>query len=220
MKLIETDIDLPSLKDLLVECHNFNIEPNQVPQTHNLTKISRCVNMDVKVQLKLILNYDPIDYEEGGHSTPYFQITFKWAVNVDCINLRHNRSFFGDTEFATFTTEIPRELEREEMHTIYTNVARHLIERLEEFKVCCECRTLYTDKRVVEASEMRCMQCYFDRIFFLKDSSCVICKDVFQPGEQTFTLSCGHSFHSSCILRYFITNKKRECPLCREVESI
>ena len=45
-----------------------------------------------------------------------------------------------------------------------------------------------------------------------ESSTCNICLVNFTDTNK-INLSCGHQFHSSCILKWF--DKKMECPCCR-----
>lgn len=46
----------------------------------------------------------------------------------------------------------------------------------------------------------------------MKDISCSVCLENIYFNEKK--LSCGHSFHSKCINKWFLI-KKNECPYCR-----
>jgi hypothetical protein len=47
-----------------------------------------------------------------------------------------------------------------------------------------------------------------------KQETCPICLDEVQPSFKTNHItSCGHSFHSSCIMKWFETSDC--CPVCR-----
>ena len=43
-------------------------------------------------------------------------------------------------------------------------------------------------------------------------NECAICLD--SMNTQTLTISCGHTYHSSCLLNWFEYNMT--CPVCRE----
>ncbi|XP_058232298.1 zinc-binding protein A33-like [Hemibagrus wyckioides] len=51
------------------------------------------------------------------------------------------------------------------------------------------------------------------RSFSEDDFTCPVCCDVF---KEPVLLSCGHSACSSCVHRYWATNGRQECPLCRK----
>lgn len=52
------------------------------------------------------------------------------------------------------------------------------------------------------------------------DASCCVCMEDFNEGDDLMTLSgCGHTFHKSCIMNWFIpsvSNGSGKCPECRE----
>lgn len=219
MHLIHTEVIPEQLKQVLVECHENAMLQTSFPYTNSVSRKFRCKEIDVKVHLNLMIQYDFSESSEAGQPHT-FQLLTKWALSLDCVNLRHNRSFFfGDTEYISVLTEIPCAQMNTDTEEVYDILAKHLASRLDEFKVCFCCRVLYLDKRTKEAREMQCLQCLFDRAFFTADTTCVICKDIVQRGEQTYTLTCGHAYHAPCILSNFVISKKRECPLCRETDS-
>ena len=45
--------------------------------------------------------------------------------------------------------------------------------------------------------------------------SCVICLDNFKIDDELIILSCLHTFHKSCVERWFKINS--HCPICRSV---
>ena len=47
---------------------------------------------------------------------------------------------------------------------------------------------------------------------------CSVCYDMIEENEQGIRLKCGHTYHYDCILLSYQmkTDKKRECPYCRE----
>jgi len=148
-------------------------------------------------------------------------LSSKWALSTDSINLRRNRNVFsfGDTEYIVFSVDVYRDLPKEQLWETYSLVAQYLINQLDEFKLCIECRGLYLDKRSLPFEHMICTHCLFDRVFEMEDANCAICKESFKCEEQTYAMTCSHVFHSRCILTNFILSKKRDCPLCREVDS-
>ena len=50
------------------------------------------------------------------------------------------------------------------------------------------------------------------------DKTCSICLDEYQTDERIGVLSCGHSFHSSCIKEWL--KRSKTCPLCRQKDVI
>lgn len=219
MQLIHAEIVPEFLRDLLLDFHDACALQMVFPQSAVFQRTCKVPEIDVKMVLKLTLIYSLQEPgEEAGARETYF-ICAKWSLTTDCMNLRRNRGFFGDTEHITLNTEIPRELPMEDLVQIYTVFANMMIQRLDEFKLCVECRSMYMDKRPREIHQMYCSHCMFDRIFYTDDLICVICKDNVHKDEQSYTLSCAHAYHSSCILMNFIKIKRRECPLCREIDG-
>lgn len=47
------------------------------------------------------------------------------------------------------------------------------------------------------------------------DGICTVCLDTMTDEKQTVTLSCGHTFHSKCVVDVFRRGDSR-CPLCRD----
>lgn len=45
---------------------------------------------------------------------------------------------------------------------------------------------------------------------------CAICND--GKTEQVSQLSCDHYFHKACVLKWFISNSKHTCPICRSCQ--
>jgi len=219
MQLIHSEIIPEYLRDLLVDFHDACTYQSLFPQSTFFQRTCKVPEIDVKLTLKLSLIYSLQEPTEEAGAAATFCVTAKWTINTDCINLRRNRTFFGDSEHVTLTTEIPRELPTDDLRQIYGVFADLIIQRLDEFKLCIECRNLYMDKRFREIHQMVCSQCLFDRIFHTDDLMCVICKDNAHREEQTYTLTCGHSYHSYCILTNFIKINRRQCPLCREIDG-
>lgn len=54
------------------------------------------------------------------------------------------------------------------------------------------------------------------------ENLCSVCLDedrpIYQPTDNTCYLSCGHKFHSNCLLKWFVRNKT--CPCCRALFSV
>ena len=46
----------------------------------------------------------------------------------------------------------------------------------------------------------------------IKNDKCCICLKNFT--NNSIMLSCGHHFHSECLLKWF--DKRKTCPMCRE----
>ena len=219
MQLIQAEIVPEYLRDLLLDFHDSCTHETVFPQSVMFQRTCKVPEIDVKLVLKLSLIYGLHEAMDEPAGVNMFSVTAKWTLVTDCINLRINRSFFGDSQHIVLNTEIPRELASEDLTRVYDVFADRMIERLDEFKLCVECRNMYMDKRHRDLPQMYCSQCMFDRMFHTEDLMCVICKDTVHRDEQSYTLSCAHSYHSSCILTNFIKIKRRECPLCREVDN-
>lgn len=50
----------------------------------------------------------------------------------------------------------------------------------------------------------------------LLQDNCAVCQNEFKENQGYRTLSCNHSFHKTCIDKWFLKNKTT-CPVCREV---
>jgi hypothetical protein len=217
MHLISTELVPEHLLTLLMEFHDAAMCESKFPYAMTVQRTCKCVEIDVKLLMKLTLTMKPDDFAEAGEERYHFFA--RWTLSTDCLNLRRNRHFFSDAEYITLEMMVPQPLDPADKIQLYDQFATQMIQRVDEFKVCMECRNLFLDKRVKPIDDMYCFQCMFDRMFFVQDLQCVICKDTVQRDEQSFTLTCGHTFHSGCIMTNFIVTKKRECPLCREVDT-
>jgi len=217
MRLIHTEFVQEHLEALLLEFHDSALYESKFPYAVNMQRMCKCMEIDVKLLIKLTLTLKPEEFGEAGAEN--FQIYSRWTISTDCLNLRRNRHFFSEAEHLADELIVPQRIDGEEKVRVYRAFAEHLIQRIHEFKFCLECRNLFVDKRDLSLDRMYCFQCMFDRIFFIQELQCVICKDIVQRDEQSHTLTCGHSFHSSCIMAHFVHSKKRECPLCREMDN-
>lgn len=49
------------------------------------------------------------------------------------------------------------------------------------------------------------------------DYTCSICLDTLDEHYSTYiaNLPCKHSFHTKCVVEYFVKNNTSSCPLCR-----
>ena len=50
----------------------------------------------------------------------------------------------------------------------------------------------------------------------MKQNECIICLETFQDDDQISILSCVHYFHKKCIEDWFIAQKSKKCPICRD----
>lgn len=54
---------------------------------------------------------------------------------------------------------------------------------------------------------------YTGKYKYLLNDSCIFCLEDFKDGDQNSVFkSCGHVFHTYCIIKWI---KKRSCPCCR-----
>ena len=54
---------------------------------------------------------------------------------------------------------------------------------------------------------------------FQHAENCPICLEKLGQGDDTSSLSCGHSFHATCVYRWF--DRANTCPMCRhQVKSM
>jgi hypothetical protein len=167
----------------------------------------KCDGLDIKLILKMEGNFD---FKEDNRCV----VTFQIILSTDCISLRRSNYFWSDKESFIISRNIDPLLE---IHTQFENIVDEMTEKINQFKVCAYCRILYQEEG--EVQESICVHCKFDSIFFPKDACCVICKENIYSDEQSFTLTCCHTYHSACVFLHFIKTGKRECPLCRETDS-
>jgi hypothetical protein len=205
MKLTHTVINKECLLDLLSEVYDIHSHASAVNLTTNLSRVLKCIELDVKLLLKM-----SIQYEHKENDEHIFIATVKLILSTQSTCLRKTNHFWNDNEMITIRLEMTTE------HFEY--LADKIIEQLDHFRICKVCRILFKDSRSNHATAI-CKYCCFDRIFQFEDASCAICQEVMEPGVQTFALTCAHVFHSDCILTQFIKNGNRFCPLCRETDD-
>lgn len=213
MDLIASDISQKRLFDFMNELHDISFEnKDYVNYSHKVQRICKCINFDIKLTLRMYITHI-ID------SNNSFKVTVKTTIGTDSITLRKTKTFFNDYEFFLLSKELPGTFTEEDKTKMYSDLSEEIIEHLNVFKVCKHCRILYKDPRKHLEPNHSCPNCQFDQIFHIRDTQCMICNEQVLPGELSFTLTCAHSFHTSCIMQGFIQMKKRECPLCREVDQ-
>lgn len=198
------------LTDLLVDVHENHHMAQRLSTLHNLMRVCKCTEMDVKVNLKLNVTIET----DSGHHT--YLVSIKLYATTECISLRKTFTWSEHENICSrkvFLAEFSEKAIREE----YQNLAKDIIEKFSCFRVCILCRSLFKDARATDPScvHQTCPSCLFDAVFFNQDCCCVICKDNILEEEQTFSLNCGHTYHTRCILESFIKTNKRECPICR-----
>ena len=213
MDLIATDLSRERLYEFLVELHDISFQQKElVNYSHKVQRICKCLNFDIKLTLRLYITY-VIDSEDN------FKITIKTTLSSDSITLRRAKTFFNDYEYFLLAKELPGTFTSEDKEKMYKELVDEIIIHLNHFKVCKHCRVLYKDPRINIAPNHACTNCQFDQVFQLRDTKCMVCNEQILPEDLTFTLTCAHTFHTNCIMLGFIHMKKRECPLCREVDQ-
>jgi hypothetical protein len=205
MKISHNLILKESLIELLEEVYDIHSQSQVVNATTNLSRCMKCVELDVKLLLKMSLSFEPKATDNNEENI--FIATVKLTLSTSCTSLRKVNHFWNDNEMITIRLEMTCK------HFDY--LADKIIEHLNHFKICKICRILYKDPRDISPTSI-CKYCYFDRIFLVQEASCAICQEAILPGVQTFTLTCSHIYHSECILTQFIKSDNRNCPLCRE----
>ncbi|VDP52928.1 unnamed protein product, partial [Soboliphyme baturini] len=68
-------------------------------------------------------------------------------------------------------------------------------------------------RQIIERSTFLRRYTLAEMIGDVEHKSCCICLEEFVAGEEVRVLPCTHFFHTACIDRWLITNRK--CPLCR-----
>ena len=162
---------------------------------------------------------DIIDTEDSLH------ITSKIIMSSDNVSLRRYKTYVNDNEYVKCRSVINGFTDP---FILDTGLQQHIIEvvqNLKSFKICQVCRILYKDSDKIQYhTEMKCNNCMFDDIFSFRDETCIICQDNYHDDNNikestSFSLSCGHIFHSKCIMKLFLSSKKRECPICKEIDN-
>ena len=217
MKIINSIVVKDVFLLLLRELYR-DTEQKMVNKFFTLSRPFKCINLDIKLFLKFYIGYE---YIPVSNTYPDQKISFsiKVSVSTESMSLRRVRTYFMDTEHITISQQIPSGLKtNEEINYVHENILDELNTKLDNFCICKECRSLYI--KTYKDSEIDiCTTCIFDRMFHIQDLVCVICNDHHKPKEQIFTLSCCHTYHSECIMTHFLKTKKRECPLCRELDN-
>ncbi|KAF6150793.1 hypothetical protein GIB67_020876 [Kingdonia uniflora] len=52
-----------------------------------------------------------------------------------------------------------------------------------------------------------------ERVLLPEDAECCICLSSYEDGQELHALTCGHHFHSACIVKWLKINAS--CPLCK-----
>jgi hypothetical protein len=205
MNIANVELNRSQLVSLLREFMEYHKSGSKT-SLFSVQRYFKCAGLDVKLLLKMDVTFEATN--EGNCIVVYFKIT------TDCVSLRRSNFFWVDKESVMVSYVLK---DSEELEPQLENVSDELIQRLKYFKICSICRILYSDIR--ESPSQCCVNCLYDSVFHVNDSHCVICNESIQQEDQTFALTCAHLYHSSCILLHFIKNGRRECPLCRELDT-
>jgi hypothetical protein len=212
MNIIDAEISQEKMLDLFRNIHNiYRCKPNY-NGTHVVERICKCYNLDVKITLRMYITY-------SGDDVGNFMVNVKILATTNCVNLRKTRNYFGDGETVIIAKDFSEMINDSDYLRQYKKLVDEIIDSYNVFKVCRHCRILYQDPRQDIEPDYPCVNCLFDQVFYFRDLDCVVCKDSIQKTDMNFTLTCGHTFHTGCIMKTFIQMKKRECPLCRESDS-
>ncbi len=77
-------------------------------------------------------------------------------------------------------------------------------------------KQLFTKEQVLELPETKYDPDITDEeLCIAVNSTCSICLDDFEKGEQLCVLPCGHLHHTECIMPW-LTTRNANCPLCKE----
>ena len=196
------------LMKVFTECHNMFVR-NNIDYTFNIHRIDRSSELDYKFFTRCILLFDKTDIG--------IVLKFNYSIYSDSITLRSKKYLNIQPELVLHMTYnlINSYIEEEkypvENVDIYNKIIDRMIEFIKKIKVCVVCRCLHKN------SDDYCIGCIFDKAFSNINHQCVICQDE-DKDEIIFNLTCGHGFHSKCILQHFITTKNRICPICREID--
>lgn len=206
MKIANIEINREKWISLLKELYDFQGSASK--SYFQLDRYCRCIDIDVKCILKTCIEFN-------FDSNRKLKLTMNASLTTDCVALRRCNYFWSDKETIIVVGETDS-LNR--IDDVFDKCIDEFIEKLEHFRICTICRLLYKDGRASN-EESICIHCRYDQTFFVQDLVCVICNESVQKDDQTFTLTCAHTYHSDCILLNFIKTNKRECPLCRETDS-
>lgn len=207
MELINVNIQKDNFLKFFQFIHNEAFIDKK-SRTFNFIRPCKCVNVDVKMNLKFFIQYDFINDEN-------IVLVVKIMLSTESTSLRKSGSvFFNDNEIIKITAE----LKNEEFQTeVYEEIIESILDSLKFFKICSICRTLYKNKSL-DTYSYPCQFCHFDLIFQPIETICTICREPIQENEYSFSLTCSHTYHSDCILQQFVINKSRYCPLCKDVD--
>lgn len=206
MKIANVEINRENWIDLLRELYDY--QGTATKSFFQLDRYCKCADLDVKFILKTHIEFN-LDTQQT------FKITINSSLTTDCVSLRRSNYFWSDKESVTVSGEAKS---TDDVIELIEKCVDDHIEKLDHFRMCTVCRLLYKDART-HLTESICIHCKYDSLFFVRDNVCVICKETIQKEDQSFALTCAHTYHSDCILTHFIKSNKRDCPLCRESDN-
>lgn len=205
MKIANIEINRDKWLSLLKELYDF--QGSATKSYFQLDRYCRCIDIDVKCILKTSIEFN-FDVNRK------LKLSMSASLTTDCVALRRCNYFWSDKETISVSGET-----LDDVDLLFEKCVDEYIEKLEHFRICTVCRLLYKDTRIPKEEHSVCIHCRYDQTFFVQDTTCVICNESVQKDDQTFTLTCAHTYHSDCILLHFVKSTKRECPLCREVDN-
>lgn len=213
MNLINAELSHEKMMELFHTFHFLHFKhKNEFERIHLVERVCKCHNMDVKINLKMYITY-------SGDDLGNFAVSVKISASSPSINLRKSKNYFGDEESFTIVKEFQNNMNPDQLGNRYSELINQILDSYKVFKVCKFCRILYRDPRIDIDSDYPCMNCLFDQVFYIRDLICAVCSETICRDDMNFTLTCGHTFHTNCILKSFVQMKKRECPLCRELDQ-
>lgn len=202
-------------KDNLLYLYNEFIDINSSdPEEKKFTVHRHCKvdDVDVKLLLKLEVNVDM-------NPEKFLCIQTKISMTTESYTLRKYKSYYNDTEYQKIRMEpVYFDLLSDSFRESLDKHVDSVLDGFLVFKICKICRLLYKDSRTEDGFNV-CKNCIFDNCFYSLEENCVVCQEKYRPKDYTFSLTCGHLYHSNCILQHFLVKRKRECPICKELDT-
>ena len=194
--IIDTKINIDNLYDLLL----FFIENGTNSRKHVFERVGKYKDLDIKLTLRMGISVSEITN---------FVVDI-WVISDFCM-LRKNKYLYDNDNKKTIS------LNQEEMcnKDSVKNFCLDIINTINDFKMCMYCKNIVNDRNMID----KCLDCKYDSIFVVTDTNCAICHNNLKSNEQTYTLTCGHCYHTQCISQSFLHTKKRECPLCKQYDK-
>ena len=192
VNILNTEINYNNLYELLLFIINRNDS-----KKYTFERIGKINNLNIKLTLKLTI-----------HVCEKRSLSVDISVLTESCMLRKNRYLYDEDNKKILKLETITE---KSIDTFCHNI----IYTINNFQMCEYCKNIINDKHKMN----KCLDCRYDSIFDVIDINCAICRNDLQKNEQSYTLTCGHSFHTKCISNSFFHTKKRECPLCKQHEK-